>query len=118
MALLNFQKQFAEKVRSGEKTQTIRSIRKNPIKKGDRLYLYTGLRTKSTQKLKEALCTGVISITIDKNYMLFEGANMIACKENLNELAKEDGFKDWNALIKWFNSTHGIPFKGVLILWE
>ncbi len=35
MPLLNFQKQFAEKVRTGKKTQTIRATRKRPVVVGD-----------------------------------------------------------------------------------
>jgi hypothetical protein len=46
MPTLNFKKQFSELVSSGKKRQTIRSIRKIPIKVGDKLYLYSGLRQK------------------------------------------------------------------------
>jgi len=39
---LDFKKRFAEPVKAGEKTQSIRKRRKTPIKKGDHLYLVDG----------------------------------------------------------------------------
>jgi hypothetical protein len=39
------------KVISGEKRQTIRKTRKRPFKKGDKLYLYSGMRTKELKNL-------------------------------------------------------------------
>ena len=56
MPALNFQKQFVPLIESGEKRQTIRSQRKQPIKVGDLLYLYTGQRTKNCRKLAESIC--------------------------------------------------------------
>ncbi len=46
MPSLNFEKQFVPLIESGQKRQTIRVERKNPIKVGDKLYLFSGLRTK------------------------------------------------------------------------
>lgn len=46
MALLNFKKRFAPLVESGTKTHTIRAWRKHPIREGEMLHLYTGLRQK------------------------------------------------------------------------
>jgi uncharacterized protein YqfB (UPF0267 family) len=43
MGLYNFQPRFVPFILSGEKTRTIRSVRKNPDKPGDMLYLYRGL---------------------------------------------------------------------------
>ena len=42
MALINFQKRFANDVESGKKRQTIRKQRKHPFKLNETLYLYTG----------------------------------------------------------------------------
>ena len=66
MPALNFKKEFADKVASGEKRQTIRALRKdgkNP-RPGQKLYLYTGMRTKYCRKCgdplttKELICDG------------------------------------------------------------
>jgi hypothetical protein len=62
--LIGFQKQFAGKVVSGEKKQTIRAYRKRPFKVGDKLQLYTGLRTKACRKLGEAVCISARDVEI------------------------------------------------------
>ena len=48
MVAYNFQKQFADAVERGEKRQTIRAPRRDGrhAKVGDKLQLYTGMRTK------------------------------------------------------------------------
>ena len=51
MPALNFQKQFVPLIESGKKRQTIRPEGKNPIEAGDKLYLFTGLRTKSCKRI-------------------------------------------------------------------
>lgn len=48
---------FKEKILDGTKTQTIRKLRKRPIKEGDKLYLYWYLRQKDCEKLGESICT-------------------------------------------------------------
>ena len=57
MPALNFKKQFAEKVETGEKRQTVRAKRKRAFVVGDKLYLYTGMRTKYCRKLAVDLRT-------------------------------------------------------------
>jgi len=115
MPLLNFQKQFADDVECGKKNQTIRKTRKRPIKAGDNLYLYTGLRTKKARELKETICKTVEDIIIT------EDKDIIISGEPLNggfdHFAQLDGFKDYNDMLSWFNNTHGLPFTGQLIRW-
>ena len=119
MPIINFQKQFADDVRSGKKTQTIRAPRKYPIEVGDTLYLYTGLRTKSTEKLGEKVCTRVQSFDIEKNGLQCRlGPYVLHYLYNLNKLAIADGFKDWKGMVQWFAVNHGLPFKGTLITWK
>jgi hypothetical protein len=126
MALINFQKQFAEAVKSGKKKQTIRAPRKYSIKSGEILHLYTGLRTKKCKKLQKVVCKSVQDVTINNIGMLtIDGISIIdSClKANiyyfdyLDVFAQADGFKDWKDMIKWFSETHGLPFKGWLIKW-
>ena len=118
MGALNFQKQFVNAVLNGEKTQTIRKARKYPIKKGETLYLYTGLRTKNTRKLKEVICEAVYHIIITDKLVRFNSDITINTLEWLNIFARADGFKDWKNMIDWFHDTHGLPFKGQLITWD
>lgn len=117
MPALNFQKQFADKVRTGEKLQTIRKPRANPIREGDTLYLYTGMRTKNCEKLGEGVCYGVKDVEILENgVMIING--MFLNKSLRNEIANRDGFDTYTDMWLWFKNTHGLPFKGQLILWD
>ena len=125
MPVLNFQKQFAGAVKSGKKRQTIRAPRKYPIKKGDTLYLYTGMRTKKAVKLNEVVCRSTWVIKINENgYNLQNDLGqfwIVSNRQNhiliMNSFAQSDGFKDWDDMIRWFEKTHGLPFKGTLIEW-
>lgn len=119
MPALNFQKKFAPDVKSGKKKQTIRLKRKNPIKEGDTLYLYTGMRTKSCEKLREVKCDGVLDFKIYGDGLTFEiGQTPVHHNDSMNRIAIADGFKDWREMVQWFSKTHGLPFEGDLILWK
>ncbi|MBK8196997.1 MAG: ASCH domain-containing protein [Acidobacteria bacterium] len=61
MVALNFTV-FQDKILAGTKRQTIR--RRARCKPGDRLQIYTGMRTKACRKLGEAVCTRVETVLI------------------------------------------------------
>ena len=115
MPALNFQKQFAGAVESGEKRQTVRSMRKRPIREGDRLYLYTGMRTKSCRKLKETECQLVQTVWIERDALMVD--DEMATPKEREGFAHSDGFDTWEALAQWFEQTHGLPFEGQVIHW-
>lgn len=115
MPALSYQKQFAPLVESGQKRQTIRARRKRPFKRGDRLYHYTGMRTKSCRKLGESLCTLAVDIVINEMGVRFEEH---VSGPDRADIARADGFANFNELLTWFNKTHGLPFEGQLIRWE
>ncbi len=118
MPALNFQKQFADKVESGKKRQTIRALRKdgrNP-QQGQTLYLYTGMRTKGCRKLGEAICKDVPEIYINSYGQVVIGTNFLTLTET-NKLSKDDGFNTIADFIDFFRQTHGLPFDGLLIKW-
>lgn len=115
MPALNFKKQFAPKVESGEKRQTIRAIRKTPFKEGDILYLYTGMRTRSCRKLGEAKALEVIPVEITTRNMRING--VLQHDHDSEKIAKEDGFDSFFDMMYWFFHTHGLPFEGQLIKW-
>ena len=117
MPALNFKTQFAPLVESGKKKQTIRQVRKHPIKVGDTLYLYTGMRTKQCRKLREVICTKISEITIlastldaymNGKYLRYSG---------FNALARKDGFYGATYFHAFFRKQYGLPFEGVLIEW-
>lgn len=116
MPALNFQKQFADKVERGEKRQTIRAMRKHPVKVGDRLYLFTGQRTSSCRRLGDVTCREVLDIEISGHGAVWINNKSLDDKEK-HDLAIADGFKDWPDMLQWFRYQHGFSFVGQVIRW-
>lgn len=129
MALLGFNERFASHILEGSKCQTIRAVRKYPIVPGETLYLYTGLRTKHSQKIGEVKCESIedISIHFDPDGIFFGEVNLrnfqaSLTHDELNLFAKSDGFKNWMDMKDFWIYTHGSMvlqqgFKGILIRW-
>lgn len=125
MPALNFEKRFAEMVRSGEKLQTIRAQRKRPICEGDTLYLKNGMRTKACEALGTGTCTRIRWIVIHRDLFGMAGdlrgmfgVNHQSMPNQLLRFARADGFAGWADLTEWFDRKHGLPFSGTLIEWE
>jgi predicted transcriptional regulator len=128
MAALNFKKRFAGKILNRQKRQTIRAVRKYPIVPGETLYLYTGLRTKYCEKLREVKCKSVelIHIHINSGIIILPEQTFNTTKE-LNSFAKADGFTDWEDMKAFWLQEHGVKkgnrkvilrkFIGILIKW-
>ncbi len=113
MPALNFKAQFADDVESGEKHQTIR--RGHRIKQGDRLYLYTGQRTKQCRKLGETVAHRVRDIRIE-GAEVWIGAEWVP-RDEREDLAHADGFNNLMEFGAFFKGTHERPFNGQLIEW-
>jgi hypothetical protein len=64
MPAFNYQQRFVPFLRDGSKWHTIRSRRKCPVKPGDTLYHYTGMRTKQATLIAKDLCLDVKTIVI------------------------------------------------------
>ena len=111
---------FKGKILSGAKRQTIRAVRKNPIKEGGTLYMYWKQRSPECEKLGEAKCIKVreISICTDSYNFPDDQYSLVDHPVHLNNFAIADGFNNWQELVKFFESTHGLPFEGVLIQWD
>lgn len=132
MPLLNFELRFAGLIESGEKRQTIRAQRKYPIKAGDKLYLYTGVRTKNCRKLKTkfdktdedgktfVICKSVQKIIIESEFAGKEnghdayGGNIVIDNilvtdtgndiwKNAVPLAEADGFREYKRNKRIYN---------------
>lgn len=124
MPILSFKKRFANLVRRGLKRQTIRAFRKYPIKKGDRLYLYTALRTKYATKLREATCkdTEIVQIRKSGVRLVHPGAPRefnvkMYPGPLLDRFAQRDGFKDWDDMRAFWHENNSLPFEGTIIYW-
>lgn len=124
MVAINFMPQFAEAVEDGSKRQTIRANAR--CKPGDRLQLYTGMRTKTCRKLMDAICIRVRPVMIDSTDMELDGTRLIAGNalrdepdDRDNDFAEKDGFKSFMDMADWFRKTHGdLPFHGFVIEWR
>lgn len=92
---------FKEKVLDGSKRQTIRAHRKNPIKSGDKLYLYWKQRSPECEKLGEAICSRATAIEITKNNFTLPYI-FASTMPVLNAFAIADGFDNWEKLVEFF----------------
>jgi hypothetical protein len=115
---------FKNKILNGSKRQTIRGIRKHPIKEGEKLFLWWKQRSPHREKLGEAKCIKVLEIKIFKDEVRVKDESLLyrsatySTSESLNKFAIADGFNNWQELVEFFESTHGLPFTGVLIQWD
>lgn len=117
MPALNFQKRFAPKVESGEKRHSIRAKRKDgrDPKKGQSLYLYTGMRTKSCRMLRVEICLDSLPITINRSDVVVGGRLLNRVEEY--DLAVADGFDSVADFREFFLPSYREEFEGYLIEW-
>ena len=145
--LLGFQERFAQAVELGlmdintkaagmwrdstgflpnvrRKRQTIRAPRKDGkvANVGDTLKIYTGLRTKKCRKLGEATCLQSSRVMVNRvAIFVFADDGQSArqyFREEADEFARDDGFKDFAELRAWLDKTHGQgQFRGQLYRW-
>lgn len=103
---------FIDKILSGEKRQTIRraSPKWQNVKAGDKLTLYTGLRTKQCRKLGEAVVESITPITIDTDDSFVEIHTPLGDFKlsymDLEDLAGRDGFDDVRDFFTFFWNTY------------
>jgi len=117
---------FKEKLLNGAKRQTIRKLRKRPIKVGDTLYIYWKLRTKECEKLEEAICqeTFFINIQFIEDWYgkpiwrvdEVEVPPTLACwtltDDAVEEIAHRDGFENPLEMMHALAKMHG-DLKGI-----
>ena len=115
MPLLNFKAQFADPIRKGIKAHTIRAKRKIPVKPGDILYLYCGLRHSGAYRIlpEPVKCTKVEPISINVGVMI--DGHMLDDDE-CESLALADGFDNFYAMMDFWNGR--LPFEGNIIHWK
>jgi hypothetical protein len=112
---------FRDKIESGAKRQTIRKIRKNPVKQGDNLFLYWKQQAGAPHcaKLGEAVCQSITPVFISVDGVNIDNDKFLIINQNgLDKFAIADGFENWQQMIEFFDKTHGLPFTGVLIQWD
>jgi hypothetical protein len=130
MVALNFKAEFVELIDGGEKCRTIRQVRKagNP-EAGKPLQLFTGLRTKSCEKIRDATCTRVRPVKIDHMGVNLDGRQLYAgdspayqggpdAEQYDGDFARADGFDNFSNMVEFFEKQYGLPFNGQLIEWS
>jgi len=117
--VLMFGAQFAQKVESGAKMQTVRRTPKRMPRAGDIFdgRAWSGLPYASAQrKLMEAPICKVSKIEIRCDGMWLDGTwiplNMMYW------FAASDGFHSTQDMLEWFASSYGLPFVGIVIYWS
>ena len=119
MVAINFKPAFAGAVATGTKRQTIRPTQRCEI--GDRLQLFTGMRTKRCRKLGEGICTGVAAIRLEPHHALpvrVQLAGEWLPQSLIASIAKQDGFASVTYFAAFFETLHGLPFDGFLHQWR
>ena len=114
-----FKPRFAALVEAGTKTQTVRPTPARMPKAGDKLSLrmWTGKPYRSKQRvLREATVLHVVRIKLDCFDMWFDGVRASEAKQEAFAIA--DGFSSAYEMLDWFDNEHGLPFEGVVILWQ
>jgi len=117
MPALNFKKEFAEKVASGSKRQTIRKFRKGgrDPKPGQTLYFFTGQRTMKCQRLGESICIDTADIIIDHGTIYLNSFPLADFEATAVAIA--DGFNNYSEFQDFFDKHYGLPFYGIIIFW-
>lgn len=121
MVAYSFKKRFAEPILDGTKRQTIRADRKRHARPGERLQLYTGMRTKHCKLIARTTCLGIDHVMLNfadygvvriNGIVLFSDAAM-------QKFARLDGFASWADMRAFWHENHpGIDeFHGVIIRW-
>jgi hypothetical protein len=119
MPSLNFKSRFAGAIQAGQKLQTIRRHRKVPIEPLDRLYLFTGMRTKKCRLLATAMCISVDPIRVYNGgiWTRLKGSCLtrwLGRGAEQEAFARADGFRNAAEFHRFF----GPDFAGDLIRWK
>ncbi len=121
MVAFSFQKRFVAPILSGQKAQTIRRTLRRGTRPGCELQIYTGMRTKYCRLIGRATAVSVVPIWMhfDCDVVFFPGVPDSSTPETPDQFARDDGFKDWLELKKFWAKQHPdvVTFDGWLIAW-
>lgn len=123
MPAFNFKKRFAPAVEAGIKRQTIRRAFPRGAGPGAPAYLYTGMRTRQCRKLGEGVITNVLAVEIGRHECSEPYCHVamptprLLVHGDLDTFARDDGFRDAEEMVAWFEEQGPLPFKGWLTLW-
>lgn len=119
MVSFSFQPEFVPMIESGRKIQTIRRTRRCDV--GDRMHLYTGLRTKRCKLIAVKKAVQVENISIAPSGITI-GVHpvMVTLDTAYSDLfAFADGFLNYRAMYEWFLDNYKQEvFHGFLHRWS
>lgn len=117
MPAVNFFPRFADQVASGQKRQSIRLRQFHP---GAKLYLFTGLRTRS------ARCLAVGTVTRSRNVVIdyvgyapsikLDGVTL--SEKEAESFSRADGFPDLDSLMDFFSDHYDLPLQAWVTEWD
>jgi hypothetical protein len=111
-----FQPQFEKPILDGRKGSTIRKTAR--CKEGDvlSLRLWTGKPYRSSQYcMMQVACQAIAEVRIYSDRISLDG--MVCTESERDAIVRREGFGSWKAMRDWFQSTHGLPFSGEMIIW-
>jgi hypothetical protein len=132
MPALNYKSRFAPLVAQGVKPHSIRAWRRRPFKHGDDLSHFTGMRTKACRRIRaNTICMAASPIEVNaaQRYIILQAepgsryfrpadkTNRRLADTEVEQLARNDGFKDADEFFAFFRETHGAILCGQLIEW-
>lgn len=114
---------FIDKILSGEKRQTIRraSSKWKNVKVGDKLTLYTGLRSKQCRKLGEAFVESIEDVAFGAGICSIAQGHWerLLTDGEVDELARRDGFDDVYDFWQFFDAHYPErPIRMKVIRWK
>lgn len=133
MPAFNFQKRFAGKVKRNTKPGTIRAKRKKPMKPGDMMHCFTGMRTKKCKRIVSRKCLAIVDVKIipfsiagevlKYTYETYLNGILLEYTSSFrnsleDQFAKDDGFKSSRDFYAFFSDNYGIPFHGDWYVWN
>lgn len=125
---LGFKDRFKELILSGEKIHTIRQDLYDRWHKGMKIHFATGIRTTNYNCFKEGECISTQTIEfkwhnhnkgkVNESWgvQVFIDGKDVTVGEVIDELLKNDGFKDRVDFFEW-EAWHKKNFKGKIIHW-
>lgn len=122
MVAYSFNRRFAAQIADGSKTHTIRADRRRHARPGERLQLFTGMRSTNCVKIiPDPLCLKVEPIRLEMDQ---EGKISVVeidglPVEDVHDFALRDGFESLADMSGFWVMSHGLlrEFRGVIIGW-
>lgn len=100
MVVIRFSTMF-NKIRRGEKKQTIRPIGSyTHLKKGDKIHCYS---TRKRPEIRRPITDELLYTGICSHIGIFRWGTI----KNIEKVAKSDGFKNSEEMRSWFKKTYG-----------